>query len=419
METVYDSAASPRRADGTVDLTEAARSLLEGLVNALMDEQADEVCAATGTVRNGYRERSLDTQVGRITMRVPKLREGTYFPEDVVTRWSRTDTALASAVCEMWVSGVSSRRVERVAAELGVEQMSRSRVSRLASALDEQVAQLRGGDLSDGPWPYLWLDATYVPCREAGAARSCAVVVAVAAGVGPDGRSRRRVVGLSCIDTESYVAWRDFLVSLRRRGLSGVLLVTSDAHEGLVRAVREVMLGASWQRCVAHFERNVADRARSRRDGSAAVGALKAALGETEPALVRAGFRRAAELARGVDPAWGGLVAEAEDEVLAYLGFPREHRHWIRTNNVCERFNAEIKRRTRAVQVFPSVESLVRLVGAVCCEQNDEWASATNFIDARSLAHPAAGEPGRVAEEDERRVLRLVEEAFDRGRRAA
>lgn len=427
MEKVYDgalaAAGEARRADGTIDLTSALRSLLEGLVNAVMDEQADELCALTGTARNGYRERSLDTQVGRVTLRIPKLREGTYFPDDIVTRWSRCDTALAATALEMWVNGVSTRKVERAVAELGVTEMSRSRVSRLASALDEQVAQLREGDLSSHPWPYLWLDATYVPCREAGAARSCAVVVAVAAGCAGAGPSERRVVGVACIDVESYPAWREFLLSLRRRGLSGVRLVTSDAHEGLVRAVREVMLGAAWQRCVAHFLRNVSDAARTRAGGEAAVAALRAALAETDPALVRAGWDRAAALVRGADGRWGELVDSAREDVLAYLDLPREHRHWVRTNNVCERMNAELKRRTRVVQVFPSRESLVRLVGAVCCEQNDAWEGASNFIDARSLRAVQDGSwAPRAAEPDPAqaaRVLRLVEEAFDRRGRAA
>lgn len=429
METVYDgalaAAGETRRADGTIDLTGALRSMLEGLVNAVMDEQADELCALTGTSRNGYRERSLDTQVGRVTLRIPKLREGTYFPDDIVTRWSRCDTALAATALEMWVNGVSTRKVERAVAELGVTEMSRSRVSRLACALDEQVAQLREGDLSAHPWPYLWLDATYVPCREAGAARSCAVVVAVAAGCAAAGPSERRVVGLACIDVESYPAWREFLLSLRRRGLSGVRLVTSDAHEGLVRALREVMLGAAWQRCVAHFLRNVSDAARTRAGGAAAAAALRAALSEQDPALVRAGWDRAAGLVRAADARWGELVDSAREDVLSYLSLPREHRHWVRTNNVCERLNAELKRRTRVVQVFPSRGSLVRLVGAACCEQNDSWEGAANFIDARSLravqdgswAPPGpAGAPDRAETE---RVLRLVEEAFGRGGRAA
>lgn len=413
METVHEEAlaAAGTRADGTIDINAALRSLLEGLLNAAMDEQASEL----GVARNGYRERSLDTCVGTVTLRIPKLREGSYFPEDLVGRWSRTDTALASAICDMWAAGVSTRKVEAVAAEMGVESMSRSRVSRLCAGLDEEVAELRGCDLSSTSWPYLWLDATYVPCREAGAARSTALVTAVACSLS----GRRRVVGLACVDAESYLSWRDFLLGLRRRGLSGVRLVTSDAHEGLARAVREVLVGAAWQRCVAHLERNVRDRCRRRDVGGAAVAALKAALSERDPALVRAGYRRACELLAGVDARGAELLEDAEPSALAYLDFPREHAVWVRTNNVCERMNCEVKRRTRVVQVFPSRESLVRLVGAVCCDQNDAWLSATNFIDRRSLEpgyerEPLPEEPGGAE-----RVLRLVGEAFDRKLRAA
>lgn len=201
MDTVHEEAlaAAGTRPGGTIDLNAAMRSLLEGLLNALMDEQAFE----TGAQRNGYRERSLDTCVGRVALRIPKLRRGTYFPDDVVERWSRTDTALASAICEMWVGGVSTRKAE-AAAELGVERMSHSRVSRLCASLDAKVDEMRGGDLSYSEWPYLWLDASYVPCREAGAARSTALAVAVACDSrahrrsrcrGPQGRLRREGAG--------------------------------------------------------------------------------------------------------------------------------------------------------------------------------------------------------------------------------
>ena len=204
MDTLDEMAAGiagggvQRRADGTIDLGWAARDLLETLLNAVMDEQASELCGQENTSRNGYRERSLNTWVGRITLKIPKLREGTYFPDDVVTRWSRTDTALAATICEMWVNGVSTRKVDAVAEEMGVTKMSRSRVSRLCESLDEQVDELRHRDLSWTKWPYLWLDATYVPCREAGAARSTALVTAVAA----DTDATRRVIGISCVDTK-------------------------------------------------------------------------------------------------------------------------------------------------------------------------------------------------------------------------
>lgn len=408
MDTLTDF---PKNDDGSLDLNGIARGLLEGLLNEVMSEQAAELCADSGVARNGYRERRLSTCVGPITLRIPKLREGSYFPDDIVQRWSRTDTALASAVCEMWVNGVSNRKVDAVASEMGVERMSRSRVSRLCRALDGEIAQMRSADLSGRAWPYLWLDATCVKCREAGAARSTAVVVAVAA----DERARRRVVGLRCIDAESYVAWRDFLIDLRKRGMSGVQLVVSDDHLGLVRAVREVMLGAAWQRCIAHLERNVLDRVRKKGAGAAAVAALKAAFAESEPALVAAGYGRACQLLRERDAAGADLLEAAAPDALAYLAFPREHRRWIRTNNLCERMNAEIKRRTRVVQVFPSNESLVRLVGAVCCDQSDEWEVERNFMDARSMAGLAPSAPATDADGGEvARVVRLVEEAFER-----
>ena len=406
----------PRRGDGSVDLNAAARSLLEGCLNALMDEQASELAEATGTQRNGHRERSLDTCVGTLTLRIPKLRRGTYFPDDVVSRWSRTDTAMASAVCDMWAAGVSTRKVERVAAEMGCASMSRSRVSRLCASLDAEVSELRSRDLSGSGWPYLWLDATYCHCREAGAARSVALVVAVAC----DSSARRRVVGLERVDTESYTSWRDFLLSLRRRGLSGVRLVVSDAHEGLVRAVREVLVGAAWQRCVAHLMRNVEERCRRRGDGAAAVAALRKALAESDPALVRAGYDRATELLAARDPAGAELLGGAREHALAYLAFPRAHARWIRTNNVMERLNAEVKRRADVVQVFPSPESLVRLAGAVCLDRDDAWLVATNFIDARSLSRPLEAPPSpEPPAEEVRSVLTAVEEAFDRRLRAA
>ena len=254
MDTVHEEAlAAGLRPDGTIDINAAVRSLPEGLLNAVMDEQASEL----GAPRNGYRERSLDTCVGRVTLRIPKLREGSYFPDDIVGCQSRTDTALASAVCDMWVSGISTRKVERAAADLGVECMSRSRVSRLRASL------------------------------------------------------------------------------------------------------------------------------------------------------------------AAVDPRGAELLEEAGPHALAYLAFPREHALWVRTNNVCERMSGEIKRRTRVVQVFPSAGSLVRLVGAVCCDQNDAWACERNFIDRRSLGPGYEWEPLPEEPGGERRVLRLVEEAFDRKRKAA
>lgn len=307
MDTVHEGAAAraAARPDGSIDLNATARGLLESPPDAVMDEQASEMAAELGVAGNGYRER-----------------------------------ALASCVREMWARGASTRKVEAVAAEMGLEGMGRSRVSRLCEALDAEVAALRSAPLGHVEWPYPWLDAIYVPCREAGRPRRAALAAAVAA----SREGARRVVGLECVDAESHLSWRSFLLSLRARGLSGAGLVVSDAHEGLVRA----------------------------------------------------GWARAVELLAGADEACAARLEAAAPSALAYLDFPPEHRRWIRTNNIQERTDAEIKRRARVVQVFPSVESLVRLVGAVCCDQDDAWAAATNFMDRRSLARgyePAARPP--------------------------
>lgn len=397
--------------DGSIDLNATARSLLETLLNAVMIEQASEL----GGARNGYRTRTLDTAVGRITLRIPKLREGTYFPDDIITRWSRTDTALAATACEMWIGGVSTRKIEKVLSSMGVERLSKSRVSRLAQSLDLEVAGLRSGTLSAEPSPYLWLDATYIPCRQEGRTQHCALACAIA--LGEDGR--RKIVGIECVETESYLSWHSFLSSLRRRGLSGVKLVISDAHEGLARAAREVFPSASWQRCVAHLERNVRERCRKKAVGSAVTAALKQAFRFDEPALIEAGYDRAIELLEEKDPRGAELLDDAKAAALCFLDFPREHAKWIRTNNVQERFNAEIKRRTKVVQVFPSVASMVRMVGSICCDQNDKWIYSIP-IDARPFRDDYETEPVREIEpRDMIEAMFLVEEAFDKELKAA
>lgn len=400
------------RDDGTIDLNATAKTLLENLLNTVMDEQAREL----GVPRNGYRHRSLDTTLGKITLKIPKLRSGSYFPDDIVSRWSRTDTALASAICEMWVAGISTRKVEKALSELGVEQLSKSRVSRLAESLDFEVDQLRNENLSYTSWPYLWLDATSVNCRDAGRVRQKALVTAVA--LNKDGA--RRIVGIEGVDVESYISWRSFLLSLRKRGLFGVELVISDSHQGLVRAIKEVFSGCSWQRCIAHFERNVLDTCTRKKNGQAALAAIKQAFKQTNPTLVRAGYERAIELVSEVDKKSANLLEDAEAEVLTYLDFPLEHHRWIRTNNVQERMNEEIKRRTKVVVVFPSVESAIRLVGAVCCEQNDAWLSGRGFIDKATLQdnyeHQTMPDP-QIGERIE--AMRLIQEAFDKKRKAA
>ena len=213
MQTLHETELSYTQ-DHKLDLNGMARTLLEDLVNTVMVEQVEEL----GCVRNGYRERKLVTSVGTLTLKIPKLREGTYFPDDIVSKWSRCDTALASCICDMWTLGISNRKVEKALSELGVEKISKSRVSRLVKSLDEEVDDLRHGSLSFDTWPYLWLDATYIPIREAGHTTKRAVVIAIAVNT----EAKRQIIGLECIDTESYLSWKDFIISLKERGLSGV-----------------------------------------------------------------------------------------------------------------------------------------------------------------------------------------------------
>lgn len=351
-------------ADG--GLGAAARALVEACVNEVMSAQADAMCEETGTPRNGFRERGLETQVGAITLGIPKLREGTCFPEGIVERWSRVDRAVICAASEMFAPGVSTRKVGKVLEKVGAARLSEDRVSRICFELDAEVSELRGRDLSGLRFPYPWVDAAYAPCRRGGHGAAAAVAAAVAVAVGEDGI--RGVVGLARVDSESYASWKGFLRGLRERGLEGVRCATSDAHGGIVRAVREVFLGAAWRRRAVHLERDVVSAIPTRADRAAAGRVPRAVFAEEDPAMARAMY----QAARGLI---SRLSRDAAADALAHLDFPAGHRRRIRTNNVQERLDREIKRRSRVVQSFPSEASLVRLVGAVCCEAREEWSS--------------------------------------------
>ena len=409
----------PTHGDGLLDMRELARTLLESMVNEVMDAQADMLCEDGANARNGYRERGLATPVGDIVLRIPKLRAGTYFPEGIIERYSRADRAVAAAVAESWANGVSTRKMERIARKMGIERLSKDQVSAMCRSLDAEVGELASRDLGGIEVPYLFLDATYVKCRRDGRVQSTAVVTAI--GVGSDGV--RRMLGLAAIDTETYGGWLDFLRGLRERGLSGVRLVVSDAHAGLVRAIAECLPGAGWQRCVVHLERDACSLLASRRHRAMAGKALQAVFRETDPAAVRSAYRAAIDAVGAMSARAGALLEEAEADALTYLDFPAEHRRRIRTNNVQERMNREIKRRSRVVQVFPGAESMLRLVGAVCAEQDEDW-SGRRYISPESmlkLDEPAVPEPAE-SEASRRRGLMIVETAMelaDGGRRAA
>ena len=375
----------PRFDDGMVNLGELIRAMAESLVNEIMDAQAEEACAE-GNRRNGYRERALVTSVGEIRLRIPKLRAGSYFPEDLLTRYSRTDRAVVAAVSEMVANGVSTRKVARVAEAMGVGRMSASQVSRICESLDGTVSDLCGRDLSDVSWPYVWLDATYIKCRDGGHVSSCALVTAI--GCGSDGY--RRLLGMGAVDTESHAGWLEFLRGLRERGVGGVRCVASDAHEGLRRAIEEAFPGAAWQRCIVHLERNAASKCPTRRKRAAVLSILHAVFSESDPALVRELYQRACgEIAR-ICPAAAELLEDAEPDALAYLDFPYEHHRRLRTNNVQERANRELKRRSRVVQAFPSRRSLIRMMGAVFAEMDEERAARRRFTET-SIAKAVEG----------------------------
>lgn len=426
MDTIHETGAvmpeMPRFDDGMVNISELMRIAAQSLVNEIMDAQADEACAE-GNRRNGYRERRLVTCVGEITLRIPKLRTGSYYPEDLLTRWSRTDRAVAAAVAEMFANGVSTRKVERVARAMGIERMSSSQVSRICESLDEAVAEMQGRDLSEHAYPYVWLDATYVKCREGGRVRSTALVTAI--GAGSDGY--RRLLGMDAIDTEAYDGWRGFLLSLRERGVSGVACVTSDAHEGLRRAIQEVFPGSAWQRCVVHLMRNAAGCAPTRQKRGAVLGILKAVFAERDPELVRELYHLAIDEIAGFCPKAAELLEDAEPDALAYLDFPYEHHVRLRTNNVQERCNRELKRRARVVQVFPSRKSLIRLMGAVFSEMDEEWscrrwfndASMARAVEGAEVNAPAPAYDGTAVEHAERIMALVMADNPVPGRRAA
>ena len=409
--------AMPRFEDGAINLQELIRRLAEDVANGIMDAEADQMCEATGNSRNGYRPRTLKTCVGELSLRVPKLRSGSFFPEDVITRYQRVDRALAAAVAEMYATGTSTRKVQRVAERMGVSRLSKDQVSAIARDLDADVAELVGRDLSGLRVPYVWLDATYVKCRREGRVASTAVVTAI----GCDEGGWRRVLGVSVVDTESYDSWLAFLRAVKSRGVGGVRLVVSDAHPGLVRALGEVFQGAAWQRCVVHLMRDCMREAGSRPLRARVGRILSPVFRGKDAGAVAAMYHVAVEMLEGCCPKAARVLEEAEPDALAYLDFPQSHWKRLRTNNLQERTNREIKRRSRAVQVFPSVASLERLAGAVMCEQDDLWADSRYFSEARmrelhEAKAPAASDARGGAEllEFARRAIESSLELADR-----
>ncbi len=413
-DAMPDKAAIPRSTDGMVDIQSLLRLLAEQVVNAIMDEEADQLCGDGANSRNGYRNRTLETCVGTLNLRIPKLRTGSFFPEDVLERYQRVDRALVAAVAEMYATGTSTRKVQRIAEKMGIERLGRDRVSAIAATLDAEIADLAEGPLDARAIPYIWLDATYVKCRRGGRVASTAVVTAI----GCDESGWRRVLGVSVVDTESHESWLGFLRKLRDRGATGAELVVSDAHGGLVRAVGEVFQGAAWQRCAVHLMRDCMREAGSwqlrRRVGRIVSSVFRARDAATAVAM----YHAACEMLEGCCPRAARVLEEAEPDALAYLDFPPSHWKRLRTNNVQERANREIKRRSRVVQVFPSESSLLRLVGAVMCDQAETW-SGSRYFSERKMAemHDTAFRMGAAGEHDwaelEKAARKMIESSLE------
>jgi putative transposase len=328
--------------------------------------------------RNGFRDRQWDTRAGSVALRIPKLRAGSYFPPFLEPRRT-TEKALAAVIQEAYVQGISTRSVDDLVQAMGMSGISKSQVSRLCGEIDERVQTFLHRPI-EGDWPYLWIDATYLKVRQAGRIVSVAAIIAI--GANSDGR--REVLGMQVGASEAEPFWTDFLRSLTRRGLRGVKLVISDAHEGLKAAVRKV-ISATWQRCRVHFMRNVLVHAPAgqRRMVSALIATIFAQ--ETE-AAAHDQWRTVMEQLRERFPKIARLMDDAEDDVLAHMGFPKEHRSKVYSTNPLERLNGEIKRRTDVVGIFPNEAAIYRLVGALLLEQNDEWALQRRYMTLETLA---------------------------------
>ena len=354
---------------------------VEGLTGAPYGEKSQERLVQ----RNGYRDRIWETRAGTVELRIPKLRKGSYFPGFLEPR-RLAEKALAAVVQEAYVHGVSTRSVDDLVKAMGMTGISKSQVSRLCEEIDEKVKAFLSRPI-EGDWPYLWIDATYVKVRQSGRIVSVAVIVAV--GVNSDGR--REVLGMDIGPSEAETFWTEFLRKLARRGLRGVKLVISDAHEGIKAAVAKV-LHASWQRCRVHFMRNAL--AHAGRQGRRVVAAfIGTAFVQDDAEAASKQWRQVADQLRPKVRKLAALMDEAEADVLAFMTFPKDHRAKIHSTNPLERLNGEIKRRTDVVGIFPNEDAITRLVGALLLEQNDEWAVQRGRYMSLETIAPLSDDP--------------------------
>jgi transposase-like protein len=369
-----------------------SQALMEMEVAGLIGADRHERSADRTAYRNGYRTRTWDTRVGTIELAIPKVRPGTYFPSLLEPR-RRAEQALLAVVQEAYVHGVSTRKVDDLLKGLGLDGISKSEVSRMCSELDPLVEAFRTRPLA-GAHPYLWVDATYHKVRVDGRVTNQATVVAV--GVTQEGE--RQVLGMDVGPSEDRAFWTAFLRSLVKRGLRGVRLVISDAHEGLKQAIATVLSGASWQRCRVHFMRNLlATVSQGAREPIAAI--VRTIFAQPDHATALAQLHKVADGLRPRFPATAALLEDAAEDVLAYRHLPAAHQRQLHSTNPLERLNKEIKRRSNVVGIFPNARAVIRLVGAILLEQDDEWAVADRrYFSAESmkqLAMPSLAAPAQ------------------------
>lgn len=363
-------------------LREAVQLLMQRLIELEASEQIGagpyERTASRQTYRNGYRPRSWETRVGEVPLRIPKLRQGTYFPSLLEPR-KRSEEALLAVIQQAYVLGVSTRKVDELVQALGLSGVDKSKVSRICKELDELVGEFRQRPLTEA-YPYVWLDALFLKVRQHRRVVSQAVVIAI----GVDNQGERSVLGFDVGASENEAFWLAFLRSLLKRGLAGVKLVISDAHEGLKAAVATVFAGASWQRCRVHFMRNVLAHI-PRADKAMVAAAVRTIFAQPDREAAGQQLRYVAETAAPHWPQAAQLLLAAEDDVLAYMDFPKAHWTRIYSTNLLERLNKEVKRRTNVVEIFPDVPAVLRLVGALLAEADDEWQVSRRYFSKDSM----------------------------------